>query len=428
MYMRSLATFDASGKHLRSGIRATAPHGPAHALDRWLATLIQRTIDAAHVRLRLWDGFTAYERPSDPIGELIIHDRRTLIGLVVNPDVAFGEAYMDGGLDVRGSLERVLEALFRATLAGPPSLRERLATAAALPNTLAASRRNAHEHYDLGNNFYALWLDRDLVYTCAYFETPSMSLDQAQRAKLDLICRKLRLRAGETVIEAGCGWGALAIHMARGYGVRVKAFNISREQLTYARQWAARERLTSRVEFIEDDYRNVSGRFDVFVSVGMLEHVGRRHFQTLGETLRRTLRRDGGRGLLHFIGRDNPRPVSAWIRRRIFPGGYTPTLAEVTSLVLGPAGMSVFDVENLRLHYAQTLAHWADRFAAAAHEVRAAYGESFRRAWELYLAGSQASFATGWMQLFQIVFVPAESAPPSWTRRDRYEASTGAAA
>jgi cyclopropane-fatty-acyl-phospholipid synthase len=134
--------------------------------------------------------------------------------------------------------------------------------------------------------------------------------------------------------------------------------------------------------------------------------------------LRRTLRREGGRGLLHFIGRDHPRPVSAWIRRRIFPGSYTPTLDEVTSRVLGPARMSVIDVENLRLHYARTLQQWSTRFAASADWVRAAYGEPFRRAWELYLAGSQATFATGWMQLFQIVFVPAESAPPYWTRRD----------
>jgi cyclopropane-fatty-acyl-phospholipid synthase len=213
------------------------------------------------------------------------------------------------------------------------------------------------------------------------------------------------------------------MHMARRYGVRVKAFNISREQLAYAREWAAREGLRDRVEFIEDDYRNVTGRFDVFVSVGMLEHVGRRHFPTMAAMLRRTLRRGSGRGLLHFIGRDIQRPVNAWIRRRIFPGSYTPTLAEVTSHVLGPAGMSVVDVENLRLHYARTLAHWNDRFAAAAEQVRLRYGEPFRRAWELYLAGSQATFAAGWMQLFQVVFVPSESPPPSWTRRDSDDAS-----
>ena len=411
----------ASLSHSPRVLPKTAHGDRVHLYDRWLASRIQRTIDAADVRLRLWDGSTPDAVSCDRLGELLVHDRRTLLGLVINPDVAFGEAYMHGRLDVRGPLERVLESLFRVSLTTAPSWRGRLMSAAALPNTLSASRRNVHRHYDLGNDFYALWLDRDLVYTCAYFATPDVSLEEAQRAKLDLVCRKLRLQPGETVIEAGCGWGALAIHMALRYGVRVKAFNISREQLAFAREWAAREGLEDRVEFIEDDYRNVTGRFDVFVSVGMLEHVGLANYRSVADVVRRTVRRDGGRGLFHFIGRDVPRPVSAWIRHRVFPGSYTPTLAQVTSRVFAPAGMSVIDVENLRLHYAQTLAHWSDRFAAAADRVRSAYGEPFVRAWELYLAGSQAAFATGWMQLFQVVFVPRESAPPSWTRRDPFE-------
>ena len=390
-------------------------------MDRWVAAHVQRTIEAAGVGLRLWDGSAAGAVAGQSVGELLVHDRRTLLGLAFNPEIAFGEAYMHGRLDVRGPLADVLEALFRVSLSAAPSWRERLATITALPNTATASRRNVHRHYDLGNDFYALWLDRDLVYTCAYFERPDVSLEAAQRAKLDLVCRKLRLRPNEQVLEAGCGWGALAIHMARVYGVRVRAFNISRDQLAYAREWAARDGVSGRVEFIDDDYRAATGQFDVFVSVGMLEHVGRRNYGALAAVLRRTLRRDGGRGLLHFIGRDVPHPVNAWIRRRIFPGSYTPTLAEVTSRVLAPARMSVVDVENLRVHYARTLSHWSERFAAAADRVRAMYGEPFRRAWELYLAGSQASFASGWMQLFQVVFVPSESAPPSWTRRDAYD-------
>jgi cyclopropane-fatty-acyl-phospholipid synthase len=209
--------------------------------------------------------------------------------------------------------------------------------------------------------------------------------------------------------------------MARHYGVQVKAFNVSREQLAWARDRARREGLTGRVEFIDDDYRNVTGTFDAFASVGMLEHVGLGHYEDLAGVVRRTLRRHGGRGLLHFIGRDVSRPLNAWIRRRIFPGAYPPTLAEVTSGVLGPAGMSVLDVENLRLHYARTLAHWSARFADAREQVRASYGEPFRRAWELYLAGSEAAFAAGSLQLFQVVFTPRGSEPPSWTRSDPCE-------
>jgi cyclopropane-fatty-acyl-phospholipid synthase len=248
-----------------------------------------------------------------------------------------------------------------------------------------------------------------------------MSLDEAQIAKLDLVCRKLQLHRGETVVEAGCGWGALALHMAQHYGVRVKAFNLSREQLTYARARAARESLADRVEFIDDDYRSVKGEYDVFVSIGMLEHVGLHQFGALADVLRRTVRRDGGRGLLHFIGRDASRPLNAWITRRIFPGAYPPTLAEVTTNILAPAGMSVIDVENLRLHYAQTLSRWSERFAAARENVRQRYGDTFVRAWELYLAGSQAAFATGWMQLFQVTFAPFESTPPYLTRAKLYD-------
>jgi cyclopropane-fatty-acyl-phospholipid synthase len=393
-------------------------HHRVRRIDRWLAAQVQRLITPAAVRLELWDRSSPYRSGEPPVGTLAVHDRRTLVGLMINPDLYFGESYTAGRLDVRGPLEPVVEALTRLS---QPRLSWRDRLALTLPNTLSASRRNVHTHYDLGNDFYQLWLDRHLVYTCAYYANEQMSLDDAQVAKLDLVCRKLRLRPGERVIEMGCGWGALAIHMARRYGVHVKAFNISSEQLSFARERAAREGLADRVEFIDDDYRNVSGQYDAFVSIGMLEHVGLHHLKTVAGVLRRTIRPDGGRGLLHFIGRDVPCPLNAWIRRRIFPGGYTPTIAEVATHALGPAEMSIIDIENLRLHYARTLAHWSERFALVKERVRQTYGDEFRRAWELYLAGSQAAFATGWMQLFQIVFAPRRSAPPSWTRSDPYE-------
>jgi len=391
----------------------------ARAIDRWLVAHLQRIITPAPVRLELWDGSSPYEDSATPVGSLVIHDRRTLIGLALHSDLQFGESYMSGRLEVRGPLGPVVEALTRVS---QPHMSWRDRLTLTLPNTLTASRRNVHSHYDLGNDFYQLWLDRHLVYTCAYYANEGMSLDEAQIAKLDLVCRKLRLRPGERVLETGCGWGALALHMARHYGVHVRAFNISPEQLAFARERAAREGLADRVEFIDDDYRNVTGQYDVFASVGMLEHVGLNHLTSVADVLRRTIRPNGGRGLLHFIGRDVPCPLNAWIRRRIFPGAYTPTIAEVATHTLTPAGMSIIDVENLRLHYARTLAHWSERFALVRDRVRQSYGDEFERAWELYLAGSQAAFATGWMQLFQILFIPRGSAPPSWTRSDPYEA------
>lgn len=407
-----------STERVESPSRAATPGRPG-LVDRWLAARLRQELSRVGVGLRLWNDRADADAPSGSVGELIVGDRRALLGLLVNPELYFGEAYMAGRIDVRGDLEPILEGLCRVRPVQPSRI-GRWHARVARPNSLRSSRRNVHHHYDLGNAFYRLWLDEQLVYTCAYFPEPDATLEEAQRAKLDLVSRKLQLRPGDRVIEAGCGWGALALHMAREYGAEVKAFNISREQIAWARERAAREGLAGRVEFIEDDYRNVAGRFDVFVSVGMLEHVGRAHFRSLGEAIRRTLDARHGRGLLHFIGRDAPRPLNAWIRRRIFPGAYPPTLAEVSEHVLSPFGLSVVDVENLRLHYARTLAHWSRRFAAAAGHVSASHGETFRRAWELYLAGSEAAFATGWLQLFQVTFAPAEAVPPYWTRADLY--------
>jgi cyclopropane-fatty-acyl-phospholipid synthase len=386
--------------------------------NRQLAALLQQQLTPAAVRLELWDGRSPYTSAHTPVGTLVVADARTLRGVLINPHLQFGECYVRGTLQIRGSLERVLEAISRIALM--PTWRERLSSRLASGNSVQRARRNVHHHYDLGNDFYGWWLDEQLVYTCAYFERPDMPLEQAQVAKMDLVCRKLRLKPGEAVVEAGCGWGALALHMAREYGVNVRAFNLSHEQIKYARARAAQEGLARHVEFIEDDYRNVSGECDVFVSVGMLEHVGLRHFPSLAAVLRRVVRRGHGRGLLHFIGRDVPRPLNAWIRRRIFPGGYPPTLPEVATRVLAPARMSILDVENLRLHYARTLAHWGHRFSAAADQIRGRYGDEFQRAWELYLAGSEAAFAAGSLQLFQVVFAPVEAVPPYWTRAEVY--------
>jgi cyclopropane-fatty-acyl-phospholipid synthase len=387
-------------------------------LQRQLAGVLQRQLSAAAVGLQLWDGSEWYQGAAPALGALIVDDTPTLAGLLLDPHMRFGEAYMAGRLRVRGELEAVLEAISRLSL--QPTTRDRIELLLPSGNSVGRSRQNVHHHYDLGNDFYQGWLDEQLLYTCAYFDHPDVSLEEAQRAKMDLVCRKVRLQPGDTVVEAGCGWGALALHMARAYGVRVKAFNLSTEQIKYARQRAAREGLTHQVEFIEDDYRNVKGEFDAFVSVGMLEHVGLKHYESLARVLKRVVRRATGRGLLHFIGRDFRRPLNAWIRRRIFPGAYVPTLAEVTTRVLEPARMSALDVENLRLHYARTLRHWSQRFAAMEDQVRAHYGEEFRRAWELYLAGSEAAFAVGSLQLFQLVFAPAEVPPPYWTRGEIY--------
>jgi cyclopropane-fatty-acyl-phospholipid synthase len=382
----------------------------SNALDRWLLRRIQKSIEAAPIRFVLWDGFELRPASTEPIATITIKNRRALLAWIADPELNFAEAYMFGAVEVRGDLVAMLEAVYRAwpETTRPSWLRRRA-------NTLRTARENVHQHYDLGNDFYRLWLDREMLYTCAYFPTPDAALEDAQIAKMDLVCRKLRLGPGDRVIEAGCGWGALALHMARHYGVHVRAFNISSQQIAWARARAAREGLAGRAEFVEDDYRNISGECDAFVSVGMLEHVGLPDFPALGQIINRTLARDG-RGLLHFIGRNHPSPLNPWIRRRIFPGAYPPTLREVSEHVLEPHDFSVTDVENIRLHYARTIDHWLERFEASSGVIAAMFDESFVRAWRMYLAGSRAAFTTGTMQLFQVVFARGASSAIPWIR------------
>jgi cyclopropane-fatty-acyl-phospholipid synthase len=393
---------------------------PAAAFDRWLLSLMHKALGDAPVRLVLWDG-TEHLSPARPLATLRIRDRKTLLGMFLDPDLNVGDAYASGRLEVEGDMLAANEAVFRALQHG--------GYAATLPwwrlsraggHGLRASRHNIHHHYDIGNDFYRLWLDRRMVYTCAYFPTPTATLEEAQEAKMDYVCRKLDLKPGERVIEAGCGWGSLALHMARHYQVSVRAFNISREQVRWARQRADEEGLGDRVEFVEDDYRNIDEACDAFLSVGMLEHVGLRNYATLGAVIDRCLAPSGGRGLLHFIGRNRLRPLNAWTRKRIFPGAYPPTLRQVMEEILEPWSFSVLDVENLRLHYARTLRHWLHRFEGAVEEVTRMFDEPFVRAWRLYLAGSEAAFATGWLQLFQVTFARPDKDDHPWTRAELY--------
>jgi cyclopropane-fatty-acyl-phospholipid synthase len=387
--------------------------------EEWLLNRLGQRVGAARARLRLCNGIEAGFDGDTPTITLTIRDDWTLLGLVLDPEIEFGEAYTDSRIEIEGDLAGFLEALFR--VANLETLTSKVASRWldwVQRNTLPGSRANIHRHYDLNTEFYKLWLDSRLVYTCAYFANPSMTLDAAQIAKMDHVCRKLQLRPGDTVIEAGCGWGALALHIAQEYGARVRAFNISKEQIAFARKQAKRAGLENQVEFIEDDYRNVSGQYDAFVSVGMLEHVGKSHYGELAGVIGRSLKKSG-RGLLHFIGRNSPRPLNAWIRKRIFPGAYPPALREAIEL-LEPLDVSVLDVENLREHYAWTLQHWLERFEKSSRRVAEMFGDEFVRLWRLYLVGSLAGFRSGSMQLFQLLFAGADCKAIPKTRDHLY--------
>ena len=355
------------------------------------------------------------------VARVRVSNRATLLGILADVQVRFPDAYSEGRLEIEGDLVRLLEEVYRAGRSSPQhsSLR-RLVERLRRPhvNTLSGSRENIHHHYDIGNEFYSLWLGRTMAYTCAYYPTPTATLDEAQTAKMDHVCRKVRLRSGESVVEAGCGWGALALHMAQHYGVKVRAFNISHEQVAYARARAAKLGMSSRVEYVEDDYRNISGHYDAFVSVGMLEHVGVANYAALGEVIARSIGANG-RGLIHSIGRNRPAPLQPWIEKRIFPGAYPPSLAEMMQ-IFEPYDFSVLDVENLRLHYAQTLRDWLALYEAQSGRVREMFDEKFVRMWRMYLAGSIAGFTTGALQLFQVVFAPRDNNDVPMTREHLY--------
>lgn len=378
--------------------------------DRWIARLLLRAVGNPPVAIELWNGERIVTSSANQVVTGIqLADRRTLLSLLWNPSLGFGEAWMDGRLNVSGSLTELCETIHRNRSIPNRSPRHRT-------NTVRRSHHNASHHYDIGNDFYRLWLDPQMVYTCAYYPDSQISLAAAQEAKFELVCRKLRLKPGQTVVEAGCGWGGLARYMASRYDVSVTAYNVSAQQVAYARQQAREQRLDGQVEFIEDDWRNMTGQFDTFVSVGMLEHVGIENYAQLGDTIHQVLK-PNGLGLIHSIGLNIARPFDVWARRYIFPGAQPPSLSQMMT-IFEEHEFSILDVENLRLHYARTLEDWQVNFEEHVEEVRQLFDERFVRMWQLYLASSIAAFRSGKLQLFQAVFAHTQNNRVPWTRAD----------
>jgi cyclopropane-fatty-acyl-phospholipid synthase len=366
-------------------------------LDRILRAMIRR----GRLRVRWPDGSASlYGAPPGPEAEMEIRNPRTIRRLVLHPGLAFGEAIMEGDLRPVGCGIYELMDVFFANLEGGarhPGMAlhsglRRLLRRLAQFNPAPRARRNVAHHYDLNGRLYSLFLDRDRQYSCAYFPRGDETLEEAQAAKKRHIAAKLLLdRPGLEVLDIGCGWGGMALTLAAEYGARVTGITLSQEQLSEARARAAAAGLSDRVRFELMDYRQMSGRFDRVVSVGMFEHVGIGHYATFFACIRRLLAEDGV-ALVHAIGRsDGPGATNAWLAKYIFPGGYSPALSEV----FGPverSGLIVTDVEILRLHYAETLRHWRRRFAANRDTIASLYDERFCRMFETYLAGCELTF------------------------------------
>lgn len=349
-----------------------------------------------------------------------IRDHSTVLRLMTDPELALGESYMDGALsidgdDVQGLLAIIVRngAVTRAltfparVLGALRNIRRQLDQS----NPEAGARRNVAHHYDLTPAVYDLFLDADRQYSCAYFADESVSLDVAQAAKKEHIARKLLISPGMRILDIGCGWGGLALTLARDHGAQVIGITLSQEQLAIARARARAAGLADRVSFELMDYRTMGGQFDRIVSVGMFEHVGAPNFGTFFNVVRDRLTEDGV-ALIHTIGRTAPpKATNPWIARYIFPGGYVPSLSEAAEAIQN-SGLRIGDIECLRLHYAMTLRCWFDRFSARADVAATLKDDRFVRMWRYYLAASEQTFRHGPQDVFQFQLCRRADAVP----------------
>jgi len=383
--------------------------------------VLRRLIRDGDLRVRIGDG--PEMRFGNGLGGRVVvqlQDQSTARRLLIDPELALGECYMDGSLSIAGDDIQGLLAIVVRNNADPTRLSLPARALAVLrhlrrrldqSNPEALARRNVAHHYDLTPAIYDLFLDSDRHYSCAYFAEPGVSLETAQRAKTAHIARKLLIEPGMRVLDIGCGWGGLALALARDHGAKVTGVTLSAEQLSVARDRARAAGLAERVSFELADYRALRGQFDRIVSVGMFEHVGAPNFGTFFGVLRDRLTEDGV-ALIHTIGRTAPpAATNPWIARYIFPGGYVPSLSEVVTAV-EDSGLRVADIECLRLHYALTLRCWFDRFNAQADVAAALKDARFVRMWRYYLAASEQTFRHGPQDVFQVQLCRRADAVP----------------
>jgi cyclopropane-fatty-acyl-phospholipid synthase len=352
-----------------------------------------------------WDG-EAIAYGNQPEMILRFRSKEAAKQLLCNGFLGFGEAYIAGDLEVEGDLQELLRLGIclrydRCNLSLGQKIRF-FAHSFATRNTLGQAPQNIEHHYDLGDEFYQLFLDQTLTYSCGYFTSERDSLDQAQLNKYEHICRKLKLLPGEKLLDIGCGWGGMLIYAAKNYKVKGLGVTLSHNQYERACRKIEELGLHNSVKVALADYREIDGEFDKFVSIGMFEHVGKAFIPVFMKKLS-SLLRNGGIGLLHTIGKETESPGDPWILRYIFPGGYIPNLTEIVR-EMGLAGLSLLDVENLRFHYAHTLDRWADNYDKNLEKVKQIFDEPFVRMWRLFLKASSVGFKYGTSRLYQILF------------------------
>jgi cyclopropane-fatty-acyl-phospholipid synthase len=353
-----------------------------------------------------WDGDSRHYGDGQPVFTLCLNSKEGIKSALRNGALGMAEAYMDGEIDIDGNLQAFLKfesaPLYERMKL---SLREKIKFAVSLlitRNTVRGAKKNVKHHYDLGNDFYQLWLDPSMTYTCAYFTRYGDTLAQAQNNKHEHICRKLRLEPGMTLVDIGCGWGAMLVYAAQRYGVIGVGYTISEEQAKWAKENIKRLGLEDRITIELKDYREAEGQFDRWVSIGMFEQIGKSFFDMFFSEITRILK-PGGIGVLHTIGSSEPYTNNPWIEKYIFPGGHLPQLGDLVDGMNG-INLNPIDVEDLRLHYGQTLDSWYANFNRVENTVWEMYGERFVRMWRFYLNGAAQGFKWGTLRLYQIVF------------------------
>jgi cyclopropane-fatty-acyl-phospholipid synthase len=389
-------------------------------MNRWLDRLVAKIVQRGRLEVTWSDGRTSvYGDGAGRFAHIHFRDRSAEWAVLRNPELAIGEAYMDGTIEFPGdTLLDFLELMnecwtevrkrpFYAGLSHARYFSRRLAQ----NNSILKASRNIKHHYDLDGRVYRLFLDSDMQYSCAYFDRPDATLEEAQWAKKRHLASKLALKPDLKVLDIGSGWGGLGLFLADYFGADVTGVTLSTEQHKVSSDRARAQKLDKHARFELKDYRHLDTTFDRIVSVGMFEHVGAARYREFFRASSKLLKPDGVM-VLHSIGRFSPPAVTnPWIAKYIFPGGYIPALSEVMAAV-EREGLLVTDIEILRLHYAETLKAWRERFRARWSEAAAIYDERFCRMFDFYLAGSEAAFRTGDMMVFQLQLVKDRSVLP----------------
>lgn len=389
-------------------------------MKNYFSRFLGRHVASGDLSIAFPDG--EIKRFGDGTGNAVavkVTDKRTLFRLATNPELALGEAYMDKTLlMVEGSIYDLLELIFTniefKQLDGIPKLTSsifQLLNRLDRYNSLAKSKTNVAHHYDLNGDLYRLFLDSDSQYSCGYFEQPESTLEDAQLAKKRHLTAKLLLSPGQRVLDVGSGWGGLGLYLAKHLNADVTGVTLSEEQYAVSNRRANEEGLANQTRFELQDYRTLQGRFDRIVSVGMFEHVGPNSFDEFFAKMHALLEDDGVM-VMHYIGQKQPpMHTNPWILKYIFPGGYIPALSEVMPAI-ERSGLLVTDIETLRLHYAETLRNWREKFLARRKEAVALYDERFARMWEFYLASSETGFRHQGLVIHQIQLTRNQTAVP----------------